>query len=74
MKRTDFHKVLIALTAKHDFDRGIAGLCEDTGIPYQTMRKRLNNPRALRWYEYLAIVDSLHLDEREDAELRAAIK
>lgn len=74
MKRTDFHKTLVVLTTKHDVDRGITGLCEYAGIPYQTMRKRLCNPRALRWYEYLSIVEALHLSDQEDAELRASIK
>lgn len=74
MKRTAFHKCLLGLAIAHDYDHGITGLCEASGIPYQTMRKRLVNPRAMRWYEYLSIVDCLRLSEAEEASLIKSIK
>lgn len=72
MKRTAFHTCLLSLSVKHGYN--IAGLSKITGIPYQTLRKRLNNPRGLRWYEYLGIVNELYLNEDEESELQKAIK
>ncbi len=74
MKRTQFHKCILSLVVKHDIDSGISGLCINSGIPYQTMRKRLVNPRGMRWYEYLNIVESLRLNTDEEAELQESIR
>lgn len=71
-QKTAFHTCLHSLSVKHGYN--ITGLCKITGIPYQTMRKRLNNPRGLRWYEYLGIVNELYLNKDEEAELQEAIK
>lgn len=73
-RRTEFHKCLLQLCLEQDIDRGITGLCADTGIAYRTMRDRLLHPRGLRWYEYLSIVDSLRLDVAQEARLQASIK
>ena len=73
-KKTEFHKYLLQLCLEKDVDRGISGLCADTGIKYRTMRDRLLHPRGLRWYEYIAIVDSLRLDETQEGRLQASIK
>lgn len=73
MKKTQFHKCLLSLAVQHDVC-GIKGICKDTGIPYQTMQIRLRDPRGLRWYEFLGIVDALYLTSNEEAELMQAIK
>lgn len=69
--RTEFHKLLMTLTVNNG---GIMGLCKETGIKYRTMRDRLLHPRGLRWYEYIAIVDSLRLDASQEMRLQASIK
>ena len=73
-KRTAFHKVLLALVIAHDVPGGIHGLSRITGIAYMTLRDRLRLPRTLRWYEFLSIVESLRLNDAEEASLIAAIK
>lgn len=73
MRRTQFHKCLLSLAAAHDVS-GIKGICKDTGIPYQTMQIRLRDPRGLRWYEYLGIVEGMFLSQDEESELQRAIK
>lgn len=74
MKRTRFHKALLMMLIDKGYDHGLKELCEGTGLSYNTLQKRVRQPRTIRAFEMLAIEKFLRLTSVESFELWETIK
>ena len=73
MKRTAFQNFITASANKVGM-KSLKDLSDKIGMPYQTMQRRIRDPRSLRMYELIGLIDSLGLVGEDQDQLIESIR